>query len=224
MIMKYNKIEFTENFDCILCLNADLPDMKFFGKMTGIPVFAADGAASGLIDLGISPAYVVGDLDSFRQSRYFDSFDKEKIVHLPEQESNDFEKLLKFVHEKGFRNIVIIGFHGGELEHTLNNWSVFRRFSEFMNICICDRERFGISVRSNISLLLNAGEMVSLIPQPSARLCTRGLKWGLDNEVLSLGSREGARNIAVNGEIEIEILEGEILLFINERLPLSPFS
>ncbi|MFN3306463.1 MAG: hypothetical protein ACK42Z_04675, partial [Candidatus Kapaibacteriota bacterium] len=63
------------------------------------------------------------------------------------------------------------------------------------------------------------GEMISIIPQPRAILRTSNLQWSLNNEVLEIGVREGARNIATDTKIIIEILEGSILLFFNARLP-----
>lgn len=63
------------------------------------------------------------------------------------------------------------------------------------------------------------GEMISIIPQPFVKLSTKNLLWNLNNETLELGSREGARNVATDNYISINILEGSILLFIDARLP-----
>ena len=123
------EIEFTEKFDCLICLNADMPPASLFGALAGVVVVAADGAANKLADIGIVPDYIIGDLDSFDIS---DSRleGKSKIICNPDQEINDFEKILRFANERSYKRLLVTGFHGGELEHTLNNWSVFMRFAQ----------------------------------------------------------------------------------------------
>jgi thiamine pyrophosphokinase len=76
----------------------------------------------------------------------------------------------------------------------------------------------------SISIRMKTGinETISLIPQPIAFLKTKNLQWELNNEALELGVREGARNRAISDEIEIKIISGEILLFVNARLPFAP--
>jgi hypothetical protein len=46
--------------------------------------------------------------------------------------------------------------------------------------------------------------------------------WELNNEILELGVREGARNIAIKQDISLIISEGELLLFLDDRLPNAP--
>ncbi len=218
---KFNKLEFTNNFDAIICLNADIPDKDFFDKFK-IPLLASDGAAILLYRKGIMPDKVIGDMDSFSKEKESKYFNKEKIIKIEEQETNDFEKCLKYAISLNYKNILIVGFHGGLLEHSLNNWSVFRRYSRILNTCIYDKGRYGISVSKNIYLNVSINEIISIIPQPEATLITKGLKWELKGESLSLGKREGARNKAISESIVFEILSGEILLFMNDKLPYSP--
>lgn len=218
---KFNKLEFKNNFDAIICLNADIPEKDFFKKFN-IPLLASDGAAILLYRKGIMPDKVIGDLDSFSNEEEAKFFREDSIIKIDEQDTNDFEKCLKYAISQKFRNILIVGFHGGQLEHSLNNWSVFARYSKILNTCIYDKGRYGISLNKNTSFDIKINEIISIIPQPTAKLVTKGLKWELNSESLSLGYREGARNKAISNNIYIEILSGEILLFINDKLPYSP--
>jgi thiamine pyrophosphokinase len=149
-------------------------------------------------------------------------FDKSKIILIEDQETNDFEKNLIFAKESGYQNIAILGFHGGELEHSLNNWSVFMRYSKGMNLCIYDEYRYGIPIRESIRFNADENEIISIIPQTRTRIITKNLKWALNNEILEFGIREGAGNVAIEQDIQIELIEGEYLLFINSRLPHAP--
>jgi thiamine pyrophosphokinase len=224
MAIESIKISFgTKRFDAIICLDTKLPEKSIFAQFPEIPILAADGAAIKLAEMDLIPDFIVGDLDTFYSSPISASIaDKTKIIKEPEQDSNDFEKVLRFAKTKKFNTLLIFGFHGGELEHTLNNWSVFMRFAREMNLCIYDEKRYGIPVFNSFSIELKKGEMISLIPQPKAVLTTKGLAWELDNEILELGEREGARNIASQGTIEIKIYDGSLLIFVDERIPFSP--
>jgi len=211
-----------KKFEAVICLDADLPSMHYLNMLKGLPLFAADGAAIKLYQKGFIPDYVIGDLDTFSKSKYSDKFDKKSIFQVWDQELNDFEKTMNFAFGKKFKDVLVIGFHGGELEHTLNNWSVFKRVSTKMNPVILDKKRYGFTLSKSTKILTKKNEMISLIPQPAAVLTTKNLRWNLTNEELRLGSREGTRNIALENEISIEIHSGELLIFMDERMPVCP--
>ena len=61
------------------------------------PLIWADGGANTALEFGLTPALIVGDMDSV--SGRFDG----EIIHLPEQETTDFEKCLYSV-STGFEN------------------------------------------------------------------------------------------------------------------------
>jgi thiamine pyrophosphokinase len=209
-------------FDCIIALDGDLPMKKVIQSMGDIPILAADGAAISLLKKNIKADYVIGDLDTFRASPLRSFFEEEKIIYLPSQEENDFEKTLNFANSMNYKNLLIIGFHGGELEHTLNNCSVLKKYAGSLNLCVYDKKRYGIPIHFSIALNTKINEIISIIPQPSVRLTTKNLKWNLNNEVLELGIREGARNLALSDTIDIALHNGEYLLFIEDRLPYAP--
>jgi thiamine pyrophosphokinase len=217
-----SKLVFKNNFDAILCLDGTLPDKDFFKAFKNIPVIAADGAAIQLFKKGIFSDVIVGDLDTFKKYARAEDFLQSEIIEISEQDTNDFEKALKIVIERGFKNVLLLGFHGGELEHTLNNWSVLKRFSKLVNICIFDESRYGIPLFKSVEFNVFKNEIISLIPQPKAELTTEGLEWPLLKESLELGQREGARNRAISEKVVVKIHSGELLLFINARLPFAP--
>lgn len=213
-------IVFDEKFDCLICLNSKLPSLGFFIKyFPDIPTIGADGGAVRLFEKGIICDYVVGDLDTFFKSNIEKYFTKSKIIYEPDQEINDFEKSLLYAQQNGYQKILVLGFHGGELEHTLNNWSIIKKYCQNLTLCIFEKGRYGIPLYQSFSVSTKTGELISIIPQPKAKLRTNNLKWNLDNEILELGYREGARNIATDNSISIELIEGQILLFIDARLP-----
>lgn len=216
-------VQITNNhFDALICLNSKLPKKSFFEALVGLSIIAADGAALRLKKKNVIPNYIVGDLDSFLAVATEKDFPRSHIIHIAEQETNDFEKALKFAEEKNFRNLLICGIHGGELEHTLNNISVFLKYSGKLNLCIYDKFRYGFVCKESFILHCKKNDTLSLIPQPKIKLKTSMLKWELNSEYLEMGIREGARNVALSGQVTFEILEGQMLLFIPARIPYSP--
>ncbi|MCX7930213.1 MAG: thiamine diphosphokinase [Chlorobi bacterium] len=197
-----------------------MPPRHELEKLRFDRVIAADGSAWQLLERGVVPHVIVGDLDSFRCLPQPESaFPGSHIVHVPNQDSNDFEKALQFGLEWGADSFVIVGMNGGELEHTLNNWSVFLRYSEVIPLEVYDAGRIGHPVHTSLVLPTKPNELISLVPQPRARLTTRGLLWELDDEYLELGRREGARNRSRSEAVEIVVHQGSVLVFYDAFAP-----
>ncbi len=213
---------YEEVFDAIICLNAKIPKKKVLRELEGTLLFSADGAADKLFEKGFRPDYIIGDMDSINVKARENKFPGTEIIHIRDQDTNDFEKNLAIAKEQGHNRILVIGFHGGELEHTLNNWSVFMRYSREMNLCIYDKDRYGIPVFEPTRFMSFPNEIVSLIPQPECVLTTKNLKWELNRETLKLGVREGARNRARAAYFELELYSGSLMVFVDSRLPGAP--
>lgn len=216
------RIIFDRKFELIVCLDAKLPDATFFSQFSHSPVFAADGAALKLFDIGIMPDYIIGDLDTLMSDQRSAFFENERIIKLSDQETNDFEKTLITAINMSFNNVLITGFHGGELEHTLNNWSIFKKYSNKLNLCIFDCNRYGFSIDSDVAIHLETNEIISILPQPEIVLTTENLMWNLNNETLKFGIREGARNRTTLENVYLRVHSGSAIVFINQRLPYYP--
>lgn len=209
--------------DCIIALNGSLPDRAWFDSHAALPVFAADGATVPLLYMNIRPVSVLGDFDSLLTQIEDTNTDLsngmfQDIHYLPSQESTDFEKVLEYViEEKKLTKILIAGLHGGELDHTLNNVSIVMRYGKRANLCIYAEGMYAIPLYARpepYRWSVAPDTLVSLIPQPMARVSTEGLQWSLSNEILQLAKREGARNRTTAWDSHIVIHEGALLLFL----------
>ena len=96
------------------------------------------------------------------------------------------------------------------------------RYGREMDLLAYDDNRVGIPLYSNTSYEAQPDELISLIPQPSVTLTTRGLVWELTNEALTLGVREGGRNRSSQTHVDLEVHDGAVFLFVDARLPLLP--
>lgn len=219
-------------FHTLICLNGELPEqdvfVRHFGegfRERGGRIIAADGAAAKLAERGVRPHVIVGDMDSMQETALREhpllegnpqqSDTGITIVRSEEQDTNDFEKIFLLAAPHHHENVCVCGFHGGDLEHTLNNWSVLMRYAQKHRLHIYDKGRLAVPVHDTLLLATYPDEIISLIPQPHARLSTQGLQWALDNEELRLGTREGARNRATGTSVSVTVHDGAVLVFFD---------
>jgi thiamine pyrophosphokinase len=212
----------SSRIDAIICLKGQPPSIDVIQHFADVPLIAADGAANLLYDLEILPEYIVGDLDSVLPEVIEAMRETTEIIVEVDQDINDFEKALRFAQQMLWKRVLVTGIHGGDLEHTLNNWSVLMRYGLNMDIVAIDGQRIGIPLYASTSYQSEMDEIVSLIPQPEATLTTRGLAWPLTQESLTLGVREGARNRSTGERVELEFHSGAVFMFVDARLPLLP--
>ncbi|GAI55150.1 unnamed protein product, partial [marine sediment metagenome] len=111
----------------VVALNGELKgNREEFKKLIGekdIFFIAADGGALFLESIGFLPDVIIGDFDSLTEAQY-QRYEKlgAKIIKYPvEKNETDGELALQYCQEKGFNNIIIIGFAGGRLDQQLAN-------------------------------------------------------------------------------------------------------
>lgn len=209
-----------QDYDSVIVLNTELNNFDVFDKLGSALILAADRAGITLLNNNIVPDFIIGDFDSYQsgsESKF--NFPKEKMIVDLDQETNDFEKSLNFANSLNKKNILIIGIHGGDYEHSLNNWSVLSKYSQKINLTIYENGRYGFCINSSFILQTEIGELISLIPVKSSKITTEGLKWNLKNEILELGIRDGLHNIAIEKQIKVEFEYGELFVFCNSQFP-----
>ncbi|MFM8437155.1 MAG: thiamine diphosphokinase [Candidatus Kapaibacterium sp.] len=210
------------SFHTLICLNGELPGREFFAEHFGAAfrerggrIIAADGAAAALCALDVRPHVIVGDMDSLAVDHPLAGQTEITVLRSAEQDTNDFEKIFLLSAPQPHERVCICGFHGGDLEHTLNNWSVLMRYARRHPLYVYDKGRLAVAIHDRLDVEVQPEEIISLIPQPHARLSTEGLRWALDNEQLRLGEREGARNRATAHRVSITVHEGAVLVFFD---------
>jgi thiamine pyrophosphokinase len=179
-------------------------------------IIASDGAANTLYKLKYTPDYIVGDLDSI-SSQVLSNFKKRKVEirKSPEQQHNDFEKCVLFAGKIGCNKIIIIGFSGKRIDHTINNFSILKKYSKLSYIKFLDDsfETFFLKKKSNISYRKNEVVSISAFPKATG-INTSGLKYKLKNGILEFGKREGSLNKSISNTINIEFKKGSLLIFL----------
>jgi thiamine pyrophosphokinase len=98
----------------------------------------ADGGANRLMRLDLIPDMIVGDLDSLEENtRSF--YSGVKIIHVDDQDTNDFEKCIKLIHNMPLDQILAVGALGGRFDHQMANINTLYKYST-MNIYLMSNE------------------------------------------------------------------------------------
>ena len=160
--------------------------------------------------------FISGDFDSHsgKQEGIYD----EKFIYTPDQDKTDFQKALEIIEERNFRKVEVLGGSGGEQDHFLGNLTVAFGYKDRLDIRFYDEFSEYYFIPKSITVQNVKGKMISLYPFPSVEnITTEGLNWPLTNGSLSITSRIGTRNFAVDDEVSIEYEKGDLLIFIGKN-------
>ena len=89
-------------------------------------LICCDGAITNLLEIGIEPHLIIGDLDSISPSlkQYF----SDRIVQIDTQDTNDLTKAAEWASEHGYKKAIILGANGKRDDHSIANIFLLRRY------------------------------------------------------------------------------------------------
>jgi len=169
-------------------------------------VVAADAGADRLLKFNIVPDWIIGDLDSISE-KAITKLEDWTITNKDIQKT-DLEKAVDYAFEKGVKEIVIVGWEGGRIDHTLAALGMafdprIKLIDDKFTVYCVDGEK-RIKGKENT--------LFSLIAMPEARVSVNGARWNLQHEKLRIGGRGIHNEIGPSGEVTIECHSGNLLL------------
>ena len=169
-------------------------------------VVAADAGADRLLKFNIVPDWIIGDLDSISE-KAITKLEDWTITNKDIQKT-DLEKAVDYAFEKGVKEIVIVGWEGGRIDHTLAALGMafdprIKLIDDKFTVYCVDGEK-RIKGKENT--------LFSLIAMPEARVSVNGARWNLEHEKLKIGGRGIQNEIGPSGEVTIECHSGNLLL------------
>lgn len=174
-------------------------------------VVCCDGAVESLLQFGMEPDYIVGDLDSIspeQKKRFAD-----RLHHEAEQESNDLTKAINFCKRKGYRKVTILGATGKREDHTLGNISLLASYAKEMEVQMLTSYGVLSVANSSSSFESFAGQQVSIFClSPHTVITTEGLKYPITSSSLPSWWM-GTLNEALGDSFSIHFPEGNVLVF-----------
>ncbi|MFL7892076.1 MAG: thiamine diphosphokinase [Anaerolineales bacterium] len=188
-------------------------------------IIAADGGANHCHELNITPAVVIGDLDSISDELHNLLKDREVkfIIYPKDKDQTDLELALSFAYQQRVNEVHFYGVLGGRLDLSLSNLLLLARDDwEPLSLVVVDEPDIAYVLRNGntISFTGNPGDIISLIPlsEKVQGVSTEGLRWKLDGAVLSMGSTLSVSNELLEHSGQVKIGVGTLLLVHREMV------
>lgn len=176
-------------------------------------IICCDGAVVKLVEAGLEPWAIVGDLDSVPEDL---ALKFGEIMHrFVDQDTNDLTKSVLFAVSKGFDSITILGATGLREDHTIGNILLLLEYAIMVNIKIVTDHGFIIPIYSGSEITTREGQQVSVFsPDTEIEISSTGLLYALEKMKLNALWR-GTLNEAT-GELVKLVFESEqaILVFL----------
>lgn len=182
-------------------------------------VYAVDGGARHLRDLGVTPQHLLGDFDSLGPDEVQAFRESGAEIHTfpAEKDWTDMELALDLAIKNGATSVAIIGGTGERFDHTMANISLlFRAEEEGVEAFLRDEnhEIRLIPPGQQIELCREQGKDFSLFPLNREVRGVRvwGAKYSLENGLFRLGETLGVHNEISARTAHIEGGDGFLLL------------
>jgi thiamine pyrophosphokinase len=182
----------------------------------GALVIAADSGIEHAHALGLTIDVALGDFDSVRPAALQRAVDEGAVVerHPEAKDATDLELALDAALVRGARRVLVLGGHGGRLDHLLGN-ALLLASSRFgpMEIVAAMGAAVVTVVRAETTLAGSPGDLVSLLALggPAHGVTTEGLRYPLRDEPLVPGSTRGVSNAFVGRTARVRLREGVLL-------------
>lgn len=178
----------------------------------GTFVIAADSGLDHAHRLGFEADLLVGDLDSVSLGAS-DRHQGEVERYSEHKDYTDLELALEAANRRG-RTVVVVGGHGGRLDHLLANAELLadHRWTG-TNLIWLAGEDLATVVRHQTTLHGKPGDLVSLVPLGGHAIgvTTAALKWSLQNTTLAAGSTRGVSNRFTDTTAQVTVRQGVLL-------------
>lgn len=180
----------------VIFLNGLYPkDEQILELLDNKILICADGGANVAKRLGLTPNYIIGDLDSISLDtlEYYKSINVPIIKQIKEKDYTDFENCLMFI-EYGFipsqcnrdfssvlhfeKNVLVFGATGKRIDMTLSNLKVIESNP---SIKLITEEGEQVFVISDNTELRYKNRTISIIPISDSTISLKGFKYTLDN-------------------------------------------
>lgn len=206
-------IPLLQDFKTVILASGAFPadEIPLHFLQTASLIVCCDDAAKNLLEFGMEPGFIVGDLDSVSGEicRRF----AHVLYHDPDQETNDLTKAVRFCRERGVEGVTILGATGKREDHTLGNLSLLADYSEYIEVQLLTDYGVFNPILKNSRFESFPGQNVSVFSlTPDAPLTFHGLKYPVNRRCFS-SWWEGTLNRSLAEEFEIDIEEGRGLVF-----------
>jgi thiamine pyrophosphokinase len=206
-------IPLIQDFKTVILANGNFPKHEIpLGFLNHAEqIVCCDGATQSLLDAGLKPDFIVGDLDSISDDirKAFSSI----LVHRSEQETNDLTKAVQFCVENNYTEISILGATGKREDHTLANISLLANYAQNANIQMLTDDGVFNSLSESCTLESYPGQQISIFSlQTETVFSFHHLLYPVENRRLA-SWWQGTLNEATGDSFTISFDKGKVLVF-----------
>lgn len=175
-------------------------------------IVCCDGSTENAVDAGFTPFAIVGDMDSL--SREMKIRFSDRIFQDKEQETNDLTKAVKWCHEAGYNEIIIIGATGKREDHTIGNISLLTEYAKIVNVRMVTDTGIFLPFLNSCRVDSFPGQQISVFSIDSGtQITSAGLRYPLIKK--NLGNWwEATLNEALEDHITLEFDSGRVIVFL----------
>lgn len=162
-------------------------------------IVAVDGGADHVVNAGLTPAAIIGDMDSI--SEHTSATFGHLMRRVADQDTTDFEKALTHTDATC---ILALGFTGGRMDHVLATLNVLARYRDRVVILI-DRTDVSLMLpRAGLTLVLPDDTRIALMPLSDAQVTATGLRWPLADFAMHPAGAVSSSNAVAQGPVRID--------------------
>ena len=186
-------------------------DLKLALKRAPVAV-AADSGADRLLQFGVDPQAVIGDMDSI-SARARAEIPVERQHLVAEQVTTDFDKALRVIDAP---LVLALGFAGARLDHGLAAFSTLIARAERRCILIGPQD-LAFAAPARLDLTLLPGEPLSLFPMAPVTGRSEGLEWPITGISFAPDGMIGTSNRVVERRVTLEFDRRGMLVILPRR-------
>jgi len=175
-------------------------------------IVCCDGSAETLLNAGMIPEAIVGDMDTIKKGtakRFSDRIYRDK-----DQDINDLTKAVTWCIKRDFRDIVILGATGKREDHTIGNISLLAEYAKDADIIMVTDTGILRPFLESCKVPSFPGQQVSIFSINSETVITsKGLKYPLKNRKLR-NWWHATLNEAVGETFTLEFTGGPVIVYL----------
>ena len=209
---------------CII-LNGEIQNYKFIKTIIDKEkydyIICADGGANHTYNMGITPNYIIGDLDSLKTDLI--SYYKRNGVKFEEfpskKNETDAEICIYLARKLKAKQIDFLGALGGRVDHTLANIYLLNYVKEMDIIprIFSENEEIHIAIDEEIIIEGKAGDTISVIPikGDAEGVTLKNLEYPLTDYHMKYSIPLGISNVMKGDCCKIRVKHGALLVIKN---------
>ena len=172
-------------------------------------IICTDGSANLLIDKGINPNVIIGDMDSLLiDNKAFSG----QFIKDSNQENTDLEKAFEWCIKNNVKTINVLGASQQREDHSITNLYLLSTYCDAINLTYVT-DYFSITCHEGNRIFSSfKNQIVSILPVKHIQdISTENLKYNLSDEELPISSR-GISNQSISDNFTINS-SGKIWVF-----------